>query len=46
MSPKKKIKVEKENTVRIILWFKNDLRLHDNYAINWTIEHLKKFKES
>ena len=24
-------------TFRIILWFRNDLRLHDNYIIQWAL---------
>jgi deoxyribodipyrimidine photo-lyase len=31
----------KKETLRIIHWFKNDLRLHDNYALNWSIEQIK-----
>ena len=34
----------KKDTLRIIQLFKNDLRLHDNYALNWSIEQLK-FKQ-
>jgi len=28
--------------LRIILWLRNDLRLHDNYALNWAIKFNKK----
>lgn len=24
---------------RIILWLRNDLRLHDNYALNWAVQY-------
>ena len=29
-------KIEK---TRIILWFRNDIRLHDNYIINWAVRY-------
>ena len=28
---------EEQETLRIIIWFRNDLRIHDNYVINWAM---------
>ena len=30
---------------RIILWLRNDLRLHDNYVMNWAMEQQGQGKE-
>jgi len=30
---------------RIILWLRNDLRLHDNYVINWAMKYQTQNKE-
>ena len=30
---------------RIILWLRNDLRLHDNYALNWAMQYNKTAKK-
>ena len=30
---------------RIILWLRNDLRLHDNYALNWAMQYNKTSKK-
>ena len=34
--------IPKENCPnRIIVWLRNDLRLHDNYALNWAVNQAK-----
>jgi deoxyribodipyrimidine photolyase len=30
---------------RIIVWLRNDLRLHDNYALDWAAKYQAKNKE-
>lgn len=34
-----------EGKVRIILWLRNDLRLHDNYVMNWAMQSKHSDKE-
>lgn len=40
----KEVKQSSDKT-RIILWLQNDLRLHDNYVMNWAMQWKSKSKE-
>lgn len=48
MGPDVKFKSEGAKGVsqeKVILWLQNDLRLHDNYVMNWAMENYGKDKE-
>ena len=39
------IKLEENKKHRVILWFRNDLRIHDNAVLNWALNQKAKQKE-
>ena len=39
------IKLEEGEKHRVILWFRNDLRIHDNAVLNWAVNQKAKQRE-
>jgi len=36
------LELQKDGKHRVILWFRNDLRIHDNAVLNWAINQKQK----